>query len=717
MNKTLPITAPASFELATMQKPSLAILTSRISRTARISLAARTARTARISRTTLASLLLLAATSPLHLAAQLLVMQPRAPEALVPLPLREVRASGWMREQILRDITSGYISVYDRLQPTMRENAYGPQKTKNFAIGKNGQWENRRETWWPGEHEGYFADVVVRNAFLSGYKPWQDKARKILDDVIKNQDATGYIGLYDAECRLSSLLNENGEFWTQSRILDALLAFYEYTGEQKYFDAVKRALNCTLSSYEKSGKTYFQQPKPNGGGLTHGLMLGETLEWMHRLTGDARYLRFTEWLYKDYSAAEPKLTNVDNQLGNLLQREKPYLEHSVHVVEGERVVYWLASATRKAPYLEAAANSIHKYRLAQAPTGAIVIDPAQHERVAGNHGSPDLGYEYCSITEGVQSFNSALRKFRDATFGDEVEKIAFNAGQGARLPDGKAISYSTSDNRYDALMAKDFRNQVAACHSVACCNLQAPKLLPSYIDGMWLKNAAADTLYAMLYGPVQVTTTVAGVKVAIDEKTLYPFEGAVTLDITPETEKEFAIVLRNPSWSKNTKVTSPGAKISPVEDGYITVRKTWAKGDKIGIEFDQQITLKRAGNNEFYITRGPLIYAMKIDEKRTATKKFENGLANYDVTPANPETAKKIYNTYRMPPNADIRFARNATLFQYEKNPGADPQHPFDKPWGFIKGRFAENGNYFDGTLVPIGSTVLRRETFREADR
>jgi hypothetical protein len=87
------------------------------------------------------------------------------------------------------------------------------------------------------------------------------------------------------------------------------------------------------------------------------------------------------------------------------------------------------------------------------------------------------------------------------------------------------------------------------------------------------------------------------------------------------------------------------------------------------------------------------------------------------VTPDNPATAKKIYNDYRLPSNIDVLFARDSTLFSYEKNPAADPRHPYDTPWGYIKGRFVVDGEAQDATLVPIGSTVLRRETFRESGR
>ena len=66
---------------------------------------------------------------------------------LIPLQLDEIQVGGWMKNQIERDITSGYISVYEELQPSMRKNAFGPVKAPNYMKNTKGEWENRRETW------------------------------------------------------------------------------------------------------------------------------------------------------------------------------------------------------------------------------------------------------------------------------------------------------------------------------------------------------------------------------------------------------------------------------------------------------------------------------------------------------------------------------------------------------------------------------------------
>jgi uncharacterized protein len=636
---------------------------------------------------------------------------------LKPLSLGEIKAGGWMKNQIERDITSGYISVYDQIQPSLNENTFGPEKRKNYSISSTGEWETRRETWWPGEHEGYMAEIVVRSAYLTANKEWLKKAKTALDYVIENQGPDGYIGIYDEECRLDNLLNENGELWTQSRMMAALLAYYEYSGDEKYFNAAKRAVDLVIDRYTKSKKTYFQQPKPNGGGLTHGLMYIETLEWMHRHTNDIKYLNFADWLYMDYSNAEKKLRNTDCQLESLLDKNKLFSEHSVHVAEHLRTVFWLAKATGKADYMQAAENALLKYKYSQSPTGALVMDKRIHESVAGNYGSAWLPYEYCTLTEGVISLSSAMQKFNYAYLGDVVENIAFNAAQGARLADGKAISYATIDNRFDALAVNNDRYQIAACHSTACCQLQAAKLMPYYVANMWAKESDNSGIALLLYGESTVKTVLNNTTVTIKEETQYPFSNKVKLTIDPQKDVHFKLTLRNPDWSTNTNVTVSGAEVKRSQ-GWIIVEKTWKKGDVIELTFNDNLVPKRFTDNEMYFQKGALVYALPIDDKRTVAKDYGNGFVNIDVAPANVKKATEIFDDLRVPSNMDApqRAEKNKGVYKFEPNTNFKPEFPFDIPFGFVNVKFVKKSDaqVQEMKLVPLGSTVLRKVSFKE---
>ncbi|MEA4935524.1 MAG: glycoside hydrolase family 127 protein [Paludibacter sp.] len=634
-------------------------------------------------------------------------------QSLKTIPLNEIKAAGWMKNQLLRDISTGYIANYEKLQPTMQMNVFGPVKAKNYSIDKAGNWIARRETWWPGEHEGFYADLVVRSAFLTAYQPWLEKAKKTVDYVVKNQEPSGYIGIYDEECRLDNLLNENGEFWTQSRILGALLAYYEFSGEKKYFEAARKAMDYTIERYRKSGKSYFHQPKPNGGGLTHGLMIVETLEWLYRLTNDKKYLDFAIWVYEDYSSADEKIGATDMQLAKMLDRELMYRQHGAHVCEHYRVILFLANKTNNPLYKKAAENALYKIKRSLNPSGSIALDTKVMESVAYNYGSPDLPSEYCTSTELIISFSSGMQKQPDAGYGDMVERILFNAAQGARLADGSAVIYLNKDNAKQALQKDNFRYQYAACHSVACCNLNAAKAMPYYISNMWMKSIDDKTIVATLLGPSEVNTRVNGTMVKIEESTLYPFENTIRFKVSPEKKKNFTLSVRNPSWSKNTQVKIPGASFK-IENGFIYVSKEWQQGDVCEIKFETKIQAHKTMANEYYLTRGALLYAVPVPDIRQATKEFDGGLKNWDVMPRNTEEADNIFTKYKVQRNLDINMMDGKTEFTYVPSSLRKTDYPYDVPYGTVEADFIVNKQPSKVTLLPYGSTTLRKTTFSE---
>ena len=135
------------------------------------------------------------------------------------------------------------------------------------------------------------------------------------------------------------------------------------------------------------------------------------------------------------------------------------------------------------------------------------------------------------------------------------------------------MSYLTSDNRESCRESDNFRYQYTARNRITCCNLQAAKLMPYYVSNMWKKTD--DGLVAFLYGPCSVNTTLGKTRVSIEEKTLYPMDNRVTLDLQISGSRSFKIVLREPSWSAGkSRVSAEGATISR-EDGFIILEKSY----------------------------------------------------------------------------------------------------------------------------------------------
>src|SRR5262249_34005313 len=123
-----------------------------------------------------------------------------------------------------------------------------------------------------------------------------------LQEVLNAQDASGYIGVYPLAKRFSTSDPNDGELWTQSRMFQALLAWYEATGDSKILTAVEKAAKTTLNAF--TTRSYFDRPGLTlGGGVSHGLGFSDTLEWLYRLTGDDTFRNGYLWLYQDYAGS------------------------------------------------------------------------------------------------------------------------------------------------------------------------------------------------------------------------------------------------------------------------------------------------------------------------------------------------------------------------------------------------------------------------------
>jgi len=610
------------------------------------------------------------------------------------LPFGDIRPEGWIREQMLRDITTGNTSYLEH----MRRLGAPIDLTSNRGYG---------------EFDGNFADALIRNAILTGYQPWLDRAKEIADFIVGKQDDKGYVGR-KRPTDFRDLADNEGELWGQCCFLRAFLAYYEYSKDKKYLDAATRSVEFMMSLFGNAKNRYFiGESSTEGGARAHGLMYIDVLEKLYQLTGDKKYLDFAFRLYEDYSNSS-NLKNTDHQLSLLLDKDAPFRLHAPHAAEHSRVIYWLSTETKDPHYRDAAANSMAKLLAALSPSGGLVTDNKMLECVGGNPGSADLRYEYCSITETANSLESAFQKFGDPMMAEMAENTVFNAAQAARFSDGKANAYCSKDNQIEAVGTPEgasFRFQYAACHRIACCVYNLDRVMPYYVSHMWLKTDGGKALVAAFYGPSLLATKVDGVEVQIRQQTLYPFENEIEMTVDPAREARFDILLRVPSWSTRTDVTAAGAKQSR-QNGYIRLTKSWVKGDTIRIAFTPKVEIKTTHNKESYVKRGALLYALGFDDVRTPTQKWEGtDFSNFDTRLANKGDSVKFAD-YKLPADEGERAARDPSLFVYTRNQKASAQFPFDSPYGSIRTKFQFRGKEVEDELVPIGSTVLRRLSF-----
>lgn len=607
---------------------------------------------------------------------------------------------GWIEEQIERDLADGYIGVFDKVHPTV---------THNVFVNQNRQSKRRiglRKEWWSGEHEGYWKDAVIRMAFLTDNKKYKEKAENWINELLSNTGKEGYIGIYkdcdDKNCRFNHV-RENGELWATSRMLMALLAYYEHTGEERVLEAAEKAAQLVMKNYAE--QNYFRVTS-RGGGISHGVGFFEIMEWLYRITNNKVYLNFSVKLYDDFNRG--KMRDDDLQTKKLLEKQELFEKHGAHIAEGLFIPEFIAAIQPKDKLEQAADNVVYKLEEHLTPGGAMRCD----EWIKGREGTADERYEYCGIAEMISPLNKMIAFTGDFDLANRIETMTFNAGQGARFPVLSALSYLTSDNRIHIRHRELIKRESydAAHVAAACCVLNGGRLMPYYIEGMWMKHADDKGIAAMLYGPNEVETTINGTKVRIVENTNYPFSDKVSFTVHTEQPVNFTLTLRKPYASKTPNIN--GVDKADITDNKETVeiKREWKDKDSLEVDFNFEIeridqpeskTVKKMGA---YFKRGPLVFALPFDHDIDTVKEHGNsGFYRYKIQ-ANDSGGWKFK-------------LHDGDEFTFVSEINGETRRPWDEPVVKLKGTLRDKkNNKHEVDLVPMGNTIFRRVTFSKAN-
>lgn len=626
-----------------------------------------------------------------------------AAPAYLPVPTGAVRPLGWIEAQMRGDLHDGLKGNFPKITRNVTQRLFATQGRKpgTWVEGARGRKE---KAWWAGEHEGYWLDSVTRSAIQLGDEGFLGLVRERYEEILDAYDRTGYIGIYDAESRLPEV-GFDGELWTQSRLFQGMLAWHEFTGDQRVLDAVVGTVRLTIDRYRAHG-TYFGRPGPDGG-VTHAVGYMDTLEWLWRLTGDAYFAEAAVWLYQDFSENSPE--DFDDLSVRLMSdREYPWCDHGAHVGEAlhmPRIAHFFSG---NADFARAADHVLPKLFDHTNPAGGMAI--GYLEAVAGAEGGGHVLNENCAHAEALMVLNQLFPYQPDPAIGAWQEHAIFNVVQGVRFhPVDRALTYLSQDNRPHAADAEQHggRHLFSPCHeAAACCVLNLPRVMPYYVQGIWYRKSDGSGLLANGYGPSVLDTVVGGVLVVLRQNDDYPFTDKITLQIDPERPVEFTLELRIPENAGTPRAEVAGEGGVFERDGdLLRIRREWAPGDTVSIDFDFQVVRKiQHDGREAYWMWGPLVFAVRFPHEKeiraevSASEDQPSGFHEYLVKPEHTEGWNLI-----APQDAAFTLHRREV----------DSPHPYVAPPVVLRGTLADREwNPVEVELVPMGSAPLRRTTF-----
>lgn len=412
------------------------------------------------------------------------------------------------------------------------------------------------------------------------------------------------------------------ELYNLGHLYEAAAAYFQATGKRTLLDVALKSADLVASVF--------------GPGRRHAVPGHQEIEIglvkLYRLTGTIKYLnlaRFfldergnakTHKLYGDYCQDHLPVVDQAEAVGHAVRAQYMYSGMAdVGVLTGNRAYLdaldrlW-DDVTGKKMYLTGgigAAGEIEGF----GPAYELPNDVA-----------------YCETCASIASILWNQRMFLvhgDSKYVDILERTLYNSFLSGVGMSGDRFFYPNPlESR-----GQHSRSPWFGC---ACCPSNVTRFVPQ-IPG-YFYAARGDTLYVNLFAAGEADAALGGRKVRIRQETLYPWDGAVKLVITPDSAGEFELAVRVPGWVLGRPVpgdlysyleSEPGGvnillNGTPVtsvpELGYIKFRRTWNPGDTLEVGFPmpaRRVLANPAVKTDVgrvAVERGPLVYAAEWPE-------------------------------------------------------------------------------------------------------
>jgi len=632
---------------------------------------------------------------------------PLAENSFIELPLGAIQAEGWLKERLIRQ-KNGLTGHLDEFYPLVMGESNG------WLGGDGDQWE--RGPYW--------LDGLLPLAYILDDDTLKQKALRWVDHSINSQREDGYFGPQTSYPNdIPGVQRDNSDdWWPKMVMLKVLQQYYSATNDERVISLMTKYFHYQLKELPDKPldfRTFW--PKYRGG---DNLMVAL---WLYNITGDSELLKLADIIYKqtfDYYTT----FNTYNwwHTGSM---------HCVNLAQGLKTLAVYAQYKNKEDNLSVLKKGFtDMITFLGYPHGGFGGDEALH----GNN--PTQGTELCTLMEYMFSLGKMLQISGDLDYAEQMERIAFNA-----LPaqiDDEFMNRQYFQQTNQVCAAKHDRNfdvnhagtdlLFSLLGGYPCCTANMHQGFPKFVQNLW--HATSDNGLALLiYSPSKVKAKVGdGTEVLIEEKTDYPFSENIILSVNVEKEVDFPLYLRIPSWCTEASVKINGTLVDMnPENNLLCIQRIWKQGDEVQISFPQEVRISTWYERSASIERGPLVFALKMNETWTK-KNFEgedkkwHGVDYFEITSDTPwnyalVSCKKeeISNQYQVSvadkivsypwnvQNAPITvrtIARQLPHWQMY-NQSAGPQ-PYSIAYGMPAGRTDSV------TLIPYGCTKLRIAEF-----
>lgn len=437
---------------------------------------------------------------------------------------------------------------------------------------------------------GMLIDSLAHMAAHTGDARVIDLKRRTVTAAIAAQQPDGYLGIMPPESRTWTLWDAH----EMAYLIHGLTSDHDLCGEKPSLAAATRIAAFLMEGMRDQPDRDLGEDSVSSDTATTGLDLA--LLRLSAATGDRRYRDFAVEFRR---LPEWNLPIIRGRFGRIDGHAYAFLDHALAQAVLQRLDPARAAGSPLPAQLERAVEFLTKQN-GLVVTGACGDHECWHDT---QQGTANLG-ETCATAALLRALDECLRRSGDGLYGDIMERAIHNALFAAQSPDGRRIRYYTP---FDG--PRTYFNLDTYC---CPCNYrrivaELPSLVCYRADGGLAVN---------LYTASQTSLSVAGVKVAICQKTDYPRSGRVELVVEPERPAAFPVRLRIPRWCPDATVAvndEPAAAAAPGPDGFVAVTRQWRAGDRVTLDMPMEWRLVKgrvAQAGRAAVVRGPQVFCL-----------------------------------------------------------------------------------------------------------
>jgi hypothetical protein len=493
------------------------------------------------------------------------------------LPVGAVKPKGWIQKWLERQAQglSGH-----------PENMAYPYDTCMYAGVIPPPAVKHGQDWWPYEQSGYHYDATARLNQLIDDPIVKQRHQTTLDYILGNSTDMGY--------------GASTWGWPNAVVGRGLLADYTATGNQAIASIMQKYLVTHADPVDRDGVN------------------AEEAFYFYGLTGDPQLLAYAQSVYDAYTGPK-SFCSVDKINGT-----QPFKSHGVTAAEFLKILPLNYLYTGNPQALELTKKAYDK----------IVSDSLMPD--GGIVSSESLGitafnslHESCDISDWSWSMGYCFMATGDAKWADLIERTIFNALPGAVTKDFKQAQYFSDANQVLVTSLCNHASQAStrmsyrAAHDTECCVGNINRAMPNYVIRQWMRTPDGG-LAAIYYGPSEVTTTLNGQQVTLAQETEYPFKETITFRVKTASPVTFGLQLRIPGWCPAAKIAINGQDFSGKTDPgtFALLSREFKDGDVIQLTLPMQLRMEDWFQGQSVaLARGPLVFSLKIDEKRVELTK------------------------------------------------------------------------------------------------